>query len=279
MRNFLIAQLAGLILFVPTSWGEFQVNTRTPYGQTYPDVAVDGKGKYVIAWRSYRQDGSSGGIYFQRLDTAGQPLGEETQVNTETGGDQTEPAVSSNSEGTFVVAWHGPGPNDVDVFARLFDPNGEPLSGEFCVNDVAEGTQRYPRVAMRDDGSFVVVWQNELAGVNPYDRAGSFRIFDAQGLAIGQATQFSGDFDCRYPDVATDGAGNFVVAWMQDKGANSIQIRQYDDVGAAVTDPCKVSDVYFTSVTKPRVAMNHRGTFVVVWDGHGEYASEDDIHA
>jgi len=279
MRNVLLIQLTGLILLSSTLWAEIQVNTRTPYGQTYPDIAIDVEGNYVVVWRSYRQDGSSGSIHFQRFDATGLPVGEETQVNTETAGDQTEPTVSANPEGGFVVAWHGPGPNGLDVFARLFDTNGEPLAEEFRVNATTAGTQRYPRVAMLGNGSFVVVWQNEMPGVNAYNRAGAFQVFDAQGLCIGQETQFSESLDCRHPDVAANGMGGFVIVWMQDKGGNSIQTRLYDNDALALTEPCKVNDVYFTSVTKPRVAMNRRGTFVVAWDGHGEYASLDDIHA
>lgn len=279
MRNALITQLAGLILLPAMSWAEQQINTRAPYGQTYPDVAIDGADNYIAVWRSYRQDGSSGGIYFQRLDAEGLPLGRETRVNTSTEGDQSEPAVAGGVDGRFVIVWHGPGPNEVDILCRLFDPNGDPLAGEFLVNATTEGMQRYPRASMRNDGSFIVVWQNEATGVNQYDRAGSFQMFSAEGSPIGPESQFSGVFDCRYPDVAAKAGGGFVIVWMRDEGGNAVQMRLYDDVCNAQTDPCKVNDVAFTSVTKPHVAMNKEGSFVISWDGHDEYASLDDIHA
>ncbi|MBI3448640.1 MAG: thrombospondin type 3 repeat-containing protein [Acidobacteria bacterium] len=46
---------------------EFQVNTYTTNTQYYPSIAVDGTGRFVVIWQSYLQDGSSHGIFGQRL--------------------------------------------------------------------------------------------------------------------------------------------------------------------------------------------------------------------
>ena len=61
---------------------EFQVNSYTTSAQTYPAVAADAEGNFVVAWTSSLQDGYYDGIFAQRYDRAGQPLGTEFQVNT-----------------------------------------------------------------------------------------------------------------------------------------------------------------------------------------------------
>ncbi len=52
---------------------EFQVNTYTPKSQSFPDVAVDGQGRYAVVWTSSGQDGdegAAGGIFGQRFAPA-----------------------------------------------------------------------------------------------------------------------------------------------------------------------------------------------------------------
>ncbi|MBI1347631.1 hypothetical protein GC163_15225 [bacterium] len=45
---------------------EFRVNTRTTNQQSFPSVAMDADGDFVITWQSLGQDGSNYGIYAQR---------------------------------------------------------------------------------------------------------------------------------------------------------------------------------------------------------------------
>ena len=53
----------------------FMVNTTTADVQEYSAVAMDADGDFVITWQSLNQDGSGYGIYAQRYDSAGNPLG------------------------------------------------------------------------------------------------------------------------------------------------------------------------------------------------------------
>ncbi len=46
---------------------EFQVNNYTTNSQVPSAVAADGAGNFVVAWTSYRQDGSTFGVFGQRL--------------------------------------------------------------------------------------------------------------------------------------------------------------------------------------------------------------------
>jgi Ca2+-binding RTX toxin-like protein len=93
------------------SGGEFKVNTYTESVQTHPSVtALSGSG-FVVTWRSWGQDGSDYGIYGQRYSAAGNPVGDEFQVNTWTAGSQVDPAVTALSDGGFVVMWASEGQN------------------------------------------------------------------------------------------------------------------------------------------------------------------------
>jgi len=260
-------------------FGEFQVNTYRSEDQKDAGIAMDGAGNFVVVWGSYRQDSSSGGIYGQRFSTAGDKTGEEFQVNTTTEGNQKTPAVAMNDGGDFVVVWQGPGVSEEDIFAQLFSAAGEPLGQELCVSGFTESRQLCPSVAMSDDGRFVVVWESERLGAKPYAKVIAARMYDSSGAAAGAEFVVSLLVDGRYPDVTCDGTGNFIVVWMQERSSNKILARIYNSNGSARTDPFEVSTEAFASVTRPSVAADMSGHFVVAWDASSESAATDDIYA
>ena len=65
--------------------GEFLVNTYTTSQQKYPSITALIDGGFVIAWQSYAQDGDIDGIFAQRYDSEGNPLGTVTLINEVTG--------------------------------------------------------------------------------------------------------------------------------------------------------------------------------------------------
>ena len=85
---------------------EVRVNTYTTGSQVYPAVAFDGLGRFVVLWTSEGQDGSSYGVFGQRYEDSGIPLGPEFRVNTYTTSSQAVPSVASDALGNFVVVWH-----------------------------------------------------------------------------------------------------------------------------------------------------------------------------
>ncbi|MGH7177184.1 MAG: SdrD B-like domain-containing protein, partial [Tepidisphaeraceae bacterium] len=106
--------------------GEFQVNTYTTGDQWDSSVAMSEEGDFVVAWTSNAQDGSGYGVYAQRYVAAGIPQGSEFRVNVHTTGDQSQPSVSMDADGDFVIVWEGDGPGyDDQIWARRLRANGE----------------------------------------------------------------------------------------------------------------------------------------------------------
>jgi hypothetical protein len=277
MRGVLLSYLFIASISASACFAEFQVNTRTSNNQANPAIAMDVDGNFVIIWSSYNQDGNSNGIFGQRFDPNCSPVGDEFQINTTISGNQTESSVAMNAAGDFIVAWQGPGIDEEDIFIQRFDPNGQPLGDELLVNSFTQGKQRYPTVAMNTDGAFVVVWESE--NLDTETTVVSCQLFDVNGLAVGEEFDVNAPADCRYPDVAMDPNGNFTIVWMQDNSSNSIIGRLYDANGTAKTEPFEVSTINFSSLTRPAIAMDANGYFVVTWDGDPDRASLDDIHA
>ena len=273
--------LTGLF-FASVCGAEFQVNTHTANEQKNAAIAMDEAGGFVVVWSSYLQDGSSNGIFARLFDPNCGQLGEEFQVNATSSGNQAEPAVAMDAAAGFVVAWQGPGlieEDREDIFAQRFDTDGLPIGGEFRVNTYIGDKQLYPSMAVNKDGTFIVVWESNNTPEEG-NKAICGQLYDSNGVEFGAEFLVNTESSvCRYPDVAADANGNFAVVWMVDKSSNSIMGRLFDPNGTPRTDTLKVNTIRFSSITRPSIAMDNAGNFVVTWDGDPKLAGQDDIHA
>jgi hypothetical protein len=275
--------LPGLLLVTALATvvaAEVQVNERSSGTQANPAVAAAGAGGAVIVWSSYYTTmGRSNDILARRLDSSGAFVGTEFPVNTESEGNQTEPAVASNRRGDFAVVWQGPGPEAEDIYLRRFDPNGSATTDDLLVNLDPAGRQLYPRVALSGTGALAVVWESRATTEDGDRFLVCAQLFDPNGSGRGGEIMVDDPtLDCRYPDVAMDGAGNFVVTWLRETGTDSIMARRFGPDGVPVTEPFAVSTARITSITRPSVAMNSLGYFAVAWDGDPNRAADDDVH-
>jgi len=125
-----------------TQGSQFQINTYTTGHQTFPAVALDSIGDFVVVWESNgssETDSSSLSIQGQRYNTNATAQGSEFQVNTYTTGDQMYPAVAMDSSGDFVVVWLSEGSSGTDA-------DGSSIQG-----------QRYPSFSAPDFQIFLPV--------------------------------------------------------------------------------------------------------------------------
>ncbi len=258
---------------------EFQVNTYTTGSQRYADVATDGAGNFVVVWHSYAgNDGSGYGVFCQRYDAAGNPVGAEFQVNTYTTGSQIIPAVAADGAGNVVVVWGGDGQEDSPgVFGQRYDAAGNPVGAEFQVNTYTPGGQGLPAVATDGAGNFVVVWTSGDQDGSGYGVFG--QRYDAAGNPVGAEFQVN-TYTTRYQfgsAVAADGAGNFVVVWGsgdQDGSGYGAFGQLYDAAGNPVGAEFQANTYTTGWQISPAVATDGSGRFVVAWrsdfqDGSG----------
>lgn len=273
-------------------WGEFQVNGYTTDGQDYPAVAMDANGDFIVAWQSVGSDdpGPAGPVDTDVSIQASQfDLGQsDFQVNSYSSSSQIRPAVALDSDGDFAIVWQSygsPGNDDnyYSIQARLFDANGLAKGDQFQVNTFTTGEQRFPAIAMDSDGDFVVVWESYGSPGNDNDvYSVQARRFNSAGTPAGsqfQVNTYTSLFQ-RYPDVAMDSDGDFVVVWQSNSSADDdpygfgIQGRRYNAAGTALDTPeFQVNSYTFGSQTFPAVARDNDGDFVVAWDS--AYADND----
>lgn len=270
---------------------QFQVNTFTTDNQTEPDIAAAATdGRFVVVWTS---EGSVGNdtegtsIQGRLFNASGTPLA-TFQVNNVTTNDQSQPAVAMAPGGSFVVAWKSYTDGDQSgIQARRFSSGGAPVDSQFLVNSYTTGVQGDPDVAIDPQGRFVVAWTSNEATGDADIESVQARRFAANGspaAAQFQVNQITTGAQQR-PSVATDGAGNFVVAWESESGdgdTTSARARRYLANGTALSAEFQVN-TYTTSYQETTaVTADAAGNFTVVWNSFGSTGTDNEgwgIHA
>jgi hypothetical protein len=267
---------------------EFRVNTRIPWDQSNPAVAMDSNGNFIVTWQSYDQDGDGCGIYAQRYDNNGNPLGGEFRVNNYITNNQEDASVAMNSNGDFVVAWSsfGQDGNSWGIYAKCYNSNGNPKGTEFQVNTHTEDIQWKPSVAIDSDGDFVIAWVSNGEDSEGYDIYA--QRYDRNGNPMGSEFQVNTytTNDQKWPSAAMDSNGNFVIAWDsfgQDGSDEGVYAQQYDSVGIPLGSEFKVNTYTTDGQDLPSIAMDADGNFVIAWQtlyqdgsGFGIYAQRYD---
>ncbi|MBL96165.1 MAG: hypothetical protein CMF70_12780, partial [Magnetovibrio sp.] len=167
--------------------GEFLVNTHVSNTQYGPSTVGLDDGSFVVTWSSRYQDYSSTyGVYGQRYEADGTPVGDEFQINTHTSSDQQDPSAAALSNGGFVVTWkdesgHSDG-SSYDVRGQRFGADGVPAGDEFLVNTNVGDYQQRPAVSGLADGGYVVTWESRYQDGSDYGVYS--QRYDADGVAI-----------------------------------------------------------------------------------------------
>lgn len=244
------------------SGDQFQINTYTVGDQggralAGPVVVASGT-RFLVAWDSSGSTGtdSSGtSIQGRFYSDCGTPISADFQINTETVGNQTDPAVAVDADGDFIVVWSNVG----GIAGQRFNSVGEFAGPEFEI--AADGSR--PAVDMDAEGNFVVAWEQSSAVYG--------RRFAADGKPLGE--QFQVDIvTAGSPNgaaVAVDDDGDFAVAW-DNGGGIAIQGRFFASDGT----PGEGLLIANGAHDNPALGSLPDGGFLLAW--HGSSLNGDD---
>jgi len=195
----------------------------------YADAANNGS-LFATVW----QDGRYGNLWSVSIQFYSEdgPVGTNHRINESPPGTAFAlwPSVAMNSAGKSVVTWID-SRNGFQIFGQMFDETGSPVGDNFQVSETPQGGDIYsrPEVAMRDDGSFMVVWTDSTSVPSAFRARG--RQYDAGGVPLGPPFILPNiDVLSGHPDIATDGSAYYYV-WI-DNRLN----QQYYNIFAKKTD-------------------------------------------
>lgn len=151
---------------------DFIVNSSSAGQQKSPRITTLLDGGFVVVWEDNRSLLTASEVVVKGFDYLGNEKIAEFTVNSVSRGQQKEPAINSNSEGHFIVAWsdiQGLG-GQGEIIARSFDKNGLSLMDDYTVNVQENGDQSKSAVALLNgDDGFWAVWQDDADDNNYYE--------------------------------------------------------------------------------------------------------------
>jgi hypothetical protein len=211
---------------------EFRLNPVT-FGNQYSSKVAGSNGSYVVTWtEDFDEDGEGTGIFAQRY-TPADGWSSRFQVNTIGTGDQTNPQIAINPDGAFVIAWQSSG-RDGDgqgVYRQLYDANGDRVDTEYQVNAYTAEDQIHPSVAMKQDGSFIVMWASAGSFYGDYAYVG--QAYAANGFTDGgnffvNTLDLNGAINANYGSaLGVSPNGVFTALWTRKDGGSYTVLGQH----------------------------------------------------
>jgi TolB-like protein/DNA-binding winged helix-turn-helix (wHTH) protein len=254
-----------------------RVNTYTESHQEWPRVHALIDGGYIVAWRSWDQDGSNWGIYVQRYAADGSPVDKEYRFNVTTREGQYLIEMDQRPDGGIVAAWNSWEADGTHwgVVGRLFDADAQAISREIVLNDFSSEEQLAPDVASLPDGRFAVVYQSKGQAGPGYEIY--VRVFDAAGKASGPSAQVNsfaqnsqGD-----PHIVNIGDDRLLVIWESfgvDAFASGIAGRVLDSGGMPLRAEFRVSEFSPNDQISSAIVRLADGSAVAAWQSLGQDA-------
>jgi predicted Ser/Thr protein kinase len=249
--------------------GDVQVNALITNNQLNPTITRLDDGGFLIAWESL------GDIFAQRYTTNARPIpliDTEFQVNEETLGAQTEPAVAGFPDGGgFVTAWNGLNLTQKGIFARVTFWNESQRSPEFRVNFNEISYQDTPSIAILNSGQFEISWTGD-------DQAGGRyvifkRRYSRDGIPLSTDQQVNSQptgYQIQPCSSQLADGGSVVVWFFQNSGLFG---QRFNAFGVPVNGIFSVNTFTITNAATlyPKVAGLSGGGFVVVWTSDSQY--------
>lgn len=256
--------------------GEFHVNAVTTGTQANAAVAMDADGDFVVAWTS--TDAATGGVLFQRYNSAGVPQGGQIRQVSSGGA----PAVGMDAAGNFVVAWQQfeGGSQSWSIFAQRYSAAGASQGSAARVNLYTPGVQVNPSVAMNASGEFVVAWESNLQDGSDYgvyarrfDAAGVPQNFELQAAETTPGPQ-------RDPAVVIDDDGDVVIVWSGSGiggETDGVFFRPFRADGTQGNER-RANSYTADSQSEPAIASDAAGGFLISWTSFGQDGSQAGVY-
>jgi hypothetical protein len=284
-----------LVVSTFTNSSSFQIN---------PALAVLNNSNVVVVWSSFNQAGSNSlqDVYAKILSPTGVTVSNQFLVNQFTSYNQRTPTVAALKGGGFVVAWVSEqqrivtpviGTNStyytpsttvvpsVDIYARLYQPNGAPVGAEFLAN-IDNNPCANPSVAAASDGGFMVAWSGRdmVVFANAWDvYARPFSSTGTGGAVVRLNTHVPGNqYAPRLSAVGLD----YLAVWtslQQDGSREGVYGQFIHNDGSLVGGEFRVNTTTVSQQMQPAVTSDGVGQFIVVWTSYTGLPNSFDLFA
>ncbi len=258
---------------------ELLANTTTFGTQNESQVAIANDGRFIVIWTDYNAaDGELLGVLAQRFHPDGTKVGGEFFINETLAGSQWECMVDFTAANRMVFAWVDSIPGDgsnAGIFARIFEWNATPITGEFLVNDDnIPMAQVNPSLRADPNGEFVIAWQSRNPDDGSNDRV-LVRRYDASGNPLWPSLQVNvtvtGPQEA--PSVVSRLDGTFAVVYTDfggtgDGNGGAVLFRIFDRNGTPLTGEIIANETTVGTQAIGRASWDGENALFVVWNDY-----------
>ena len=252
---------------------EFKVNSSTSSDPGVPKIAMDSAGNFAICW--YDSDPNFPGAKEESLVARyfyanGTPKGGDFLVHTSDEFMSYQPDIAADSAGNLICAWTGSAEESstTEIWARRIDSTGTPQGEVFRVNNNAFDVHIRPKIAIRGNGDFVILWDSGPSTGGLTEVHG--RLFNANGTPKNDDFRVSTTPTTlqEIGGVGFDVEGNFVASWEfynPTSHDRDVYARIFNDSAAPIGEEFLVNSSVFGNQSQPSVRVAPNGNFVIHW--------------
>jgi hypothetical protein len=265
-------------------------------GADIPQIASDGNGNAIIAWRDDRAGGSSHSkIYAQKVDSGGNMLwtanGVGVRSDPGTPGKAYAPTIAPDGSGNAIITWYDDRSGKWDIYAQRVDSSGNRLWTTDGVGVRSQPTTASsastPQIAPDGSGGAIITWPDFRSGskndiyAQRVDPNGN-RLWTTDG--VGVRSQPGTASEALYPRIAPDGSGGAIITWHDRRSGSKYDIyaQRVDPNGNMLwtTDGVGVRTLPATAgdARNPEIATDGSGGAVITWQDFRS-GSKYDIYA
>lgn len=263
--------VVGKYLRLSNEFNDMTVQAGDKGNQFLPSIAMAPNGDFAVAWMdSSEYSTGTYQIVAREFEISGRPKFPSIKVNSQIGSSNQNPDITIGTEGQFVVVWENDNGNgDFDIKMAGYNTDGTEYFDKQTVNSLTTGNQFDPSIAIAEDGTFIVVWEDDA------DNNGKSEIFIAGFHSDGSKrfndtrvnTQSGGNQ--KNPDIVMRSDGDGIIVWESDNEADDLF--QVTAVGIDINGIERFSELTVNAITigqhtNPSVDMNADGSFVVTWE-------------
>jgi hypothetical protein len=240
-----------------------------------PSASFDKNGNFVIAWEDYRNPDAD--IYFQKYDSSGTPSGTNVLCNVDSlSEDQYYSSVAKIPKGDFMVTWVDTRGGIIDIYARLFDPSGNPKTSRVKVNSDNISAEHWePVIGADSNGNYLVAWGDDRNEPSIF-----FQKFDSTGAMVGSNIKLSQDGVSGFKDnpaLSVNENGDFDAVWSDHRGTSYDIYYQKVVSGDISGSNYKLNDDLEGAIQKePAITEDLDKNFIIAWTDQRN--GNDDIY-
>jgi len=233
-----------------------------------PRTISDGSGGYFLAWR----DVATGTLYGARFDSQDNQAVAPFAINDIAGGAYAGPYdIAAIPGGGLAATWENYESGN-SISLRLFSYFGMAISPEITVNDDGQDVSHWePAIAVDPGlGSMAVVWEDYRNGnADIY-----LQFVNAEGTLFGDNLALveaaSDEFAQYLPDIAFASGENYLVTWLDNRGANQKTFMQRVGRSTGLMGAnLSISDDAAADDWDNALTVTSTGRFVAAWVSDG----------